>query len=288
MSMEAIERYIQELEAIKNYATVVAERDEFSSKVAALEASLKSASVELARLKEFKVHLSDSGGISLDEARQDFLGAMDAEIEKRAAEKLEALKREYEAKIPQLVYQRLVDILKGLLWPTEIAAVIRAEAEKRADGILYHSKNWPDRFKEYYQKEVGVGVKSGLDSEFERRVEEGAEARARQRLSELVNVVWPLWFDENIEPRVAELEARANENALQLLREPWTFTCDRCGTTFSTELTSFEIEGLLARGQVQIECINPACEDNFLFFSRRHRFQVSLHDLIEVCIRGES
>ena len=36
MSMETIERYVQELEAIKNYAKVVEERDELSRKAAAL------------------------------------------------------------------------------------------------------------------------------------------------------------------------------------------------------------------------------------------------------------
>jgi len=288
MSMEAVERYIRDLEAIKNYSKVVKERDELSKKAGALEASLKSTSEELARFRELKVRLIDGREISLDEARRDFLTAMDGEIEKRASERFEALKLQYEAKMPQLVYQRLVETLKGRLWSREIATVIRAEVEKRVDGILYHSENWPDRFKEYYQKEVGAGVKSGLDSEFERRVEERAQARARERLSELVNAVWPLWFGQNIAPRITELERKANENALQLLRGPWPFTCDRCGTKFDDELTSFGVERLLAKGQIQIECVNPACEDHSLFSSRRHRFQVTLYDLIEVHIRGGS
>jgi len=232
------------------------------------------------------VRLADGEEVSLGEARRDFLRAMDAEIEDRATERFEALKLQYEAKMPQLVYQRLVETLKGRLWPKEIATVIWAEVEKRVDGILYHSENWPQRFKEYYRKEVGAGVKSGLDSEFERRVEEGAEARARKRLSELANAAWPVWFRENIEPRVTELERKVNENALQLLRGSWTFTCDRCGTKFDDELTSFGIEELLRKGQVQIECINPACEDHSWFSSHRHRFQVSLHDLIEAKLRG--
>jgi len=213
---------------------------------------------------------------------------MDAEIEGRAGERFEVLKREYETKMPGLVYQRMLEILKAKARPAEIAAVVRAEAEKRVNGILYHSENWPYRFKEYYQKEVEAGVKSGLNSEFERKVEERAEARARQRLSQLVNAVWPVWFNENIEPRVSEPERKANENILQLLRGPWTFTCDRCGTKFDDELTPFGIEGLLTKGLIQIECINPACEDRSLFFSRRHRFKVSLHELIELYITGES
>ena len=58
------------------------------------------------------------------------------------------------------------------------------------------------------------------------------------------------------------------------------------GTNCDDELTPFEIEELLTKRRIQIECINPACEDRSLFSTRRHRFQVSLHDLIEVYIRG--
>lgn len=286
MSVEVVERYIRELEAIKNYGKVLKERDELSVKAAALEASLKRTSEELAGLRHFKVHLGDGEGISLDEARRDFLRAMGGEIEKRAGESFEALKLEYEAKMPRLVYERLIKIIKGRAWPAEMATVIGAEVEKRVNGTLYHSENWPDRFRGYYQKEVEAGVKSGLDVEFQRGVEEGAEVRARKRLRELTSAEWPRWFDANIEPRIAELEGKIEENAFQLLRGPWTFSCERCGTRFDDELTSSEIEGLLMTGWFHIECINPACEDNFLLFSRRHRFQVSLRDLTEVKLRG--
>ena len=64
---------------------------------------------------------------------------------------------------------------------------------------------------------------------------------------------------------------------------------DRCRATFlRDEVTLFGIEGLLTKGQIQIECIDPACEESSWFSSYRHRFQVSLYDLIEVYIRGES
>lgn len=287
MSMANIERYIRELEAVKNYDKVVKERDELSKKVAALETGLKSTSQELAGYKELKVRLVDGGETSLDEARRDFLTAMDTEIERRGGERFEALKREYEGEMPRLVYKRLVEILKAPARPEEIAAVIRAEAEKKVKGILYHIENWPDRFKQYYRKEVGAGVNSGLDSEFSRRVEESAEVKARQRLSELVSVAWPAWFNKNIHPRIAELETRAKENALELLKGPWTFTCDRCGTRFNDELSAFGVEELVRKGEVRVDCDNPACQDHSLLSSGRHRFKVSLYDLIEVYIRRE-
>jgi len=113
-----------------------------------------------------------------------------------------------------------------------------------------------------------------------------AEASARQRLRELKNEEWPKWFNANIEPRIAELQAKVNANALQLLKGPWTFTCDRCGTRFDAEVTAEGIEQLLRSGQVKSECANPQCEDHSLFSTRRHTLQVSLHDLIKVRIPG--
>jgi len=41
---------------------------------------------------------------------------------------------------------------------------------------------------------------------------------------------------------------------------------DRCRATFlRDEVTWFGIEGLLPKGQVQIECINPLCDDRSWF-----------------------
>jgi len=285
MSIETVERYIQELEAIKNYSEVKREKEELSHKIEELKASLDNALKEVSSLKGLKAHL-DGAEMTLEEARLDFIRAQDAEIEKRAAERFEALKLEYEAKMPQLVYQRLIEIFKGRLWPKEIATVVKAETEERANGILYHSENWPDKFKEYHQKQVEAGVKSGLDAEFNKRVEERANMRAQQRLRELKNEEWPKWFNANIEPRIAELQAKVNANALQLLKGPWTFTCDRCGTRFDAEVTAEGIEQLLRSGQVKSECANPQCEDHSLFSTRRHTLQVSLHDLIKVRIPG--
>ena len=46
-----------------------------------------------------------------------------------------------------------------------------------------------------------------------------------------------------------------------------------------------EIEQLLKTGQIKVACANPDCEDHSLFSTRRHTFQVSLYNLIEVRIR---
>ena len=285
MSIDTIERYIQELEAIKNYPQVKRDKEKLSQKVEELKVSLDNALKEVSSLKSSKANL-DGAEMTLAEARFDFIRAQDAEVEKRAADRFEKLKGDYESKMPQLVYQRLRDILKQPGLPKEIAKPIDTEAKKKADAILCDPDNWPPWFRELYEEEVEKKVSAGLNQEFNARVETAAITRARQRLKELTTTEWPTWYRTNVEPKLAALESKINTGALQLLMGPWMFTCDQCGTGSNAELTAGEIEQLLRTGQIKVACANPDCEDHSLFSTRRHTFQVSLYKLIEVRVAG--
>ena len=170
--------------------------------------------------------------------------------------------------------------------PEEIAKLIDIETRKKADAVLRDQKSWPPWFKELYEEEVKKKVSAGLNQEFNSRVETAAVSRAQQRLNELTTIEWPAWRQANIDPKVVELESRINANVFQLLRGPWIFTCNQCGTSSNAELTAGEIEQLLRTGQIKVACSNPDCEDHSLFSTRRHTFQVSLYNLIEGRIAG--
>ena len=286
MSIETIERYLQELEAIKNYPQVKQERAEFSQKVEELKVSLDNALKEISSLKGLKAHL-DGAEMTLEEARLDFIWAQDAEIEERAADRFAKLKADYESKMPQLIYQRLCGILNQPWLPVEIAKLIDSEAKKKADAILRDQNGWPPWFKGVYLEEVKKKVGADLNEEFNARVETAAIARAQQRLNELTATEWPAWYRANVQPKIAALQTRINAAVFQLLKGPWVFTCDRCGAKVDTELSASGIEALLTRGQVGIECSNASCEDSGWFSSRRHTFRVSLQQLIEFHISRE-
>ena len=285
MSIDTVERYLQELEAIKNYPQVKREKEKLFQKAEELKVSLDNALKEVSSLKSSRANLYGAE-MTLEEARLDFIRVQDAEVEKRAADRFEKLKADYESKMPQLVYQKLRDILKQPRLPEEIAKLIDTEAKKKADAILHDQNNWPEWFKKFHEEEVKKKVNAGLNEEFNARVETAAVARARQRLNELTSTEWPAWYQANVEPRIIELETKINTGALQLLIGPWGFTCDQCGTSSNAELTAGEIEQLLRTGQIKVACANPDCEDHSLFSTRRHTFQVSLYNLIEVRIAG--
>ncbi|MBA7547261.1 hypothetical protein ES705_39669 [subsurface metagenome] len=280
MSIETAERHIQELEAIKNYPQVKRDKEKLSQKVEELKVSLDNTLKEVSSLKGSKAKL-DGTKMTLEEARLDFIRVQDAEIEGRTAERFQKLKTDYESKMPQLVYQRLRDILKQPGLPKEIAKPIDTEAKKKADAMLRDPDNWPPWFRELYEKEVEKKVTAGLNQEFNARVETAAITRARQRLKELIATEWPTWYRTHVEPQIAALESKIDVDALQLLMGPWEFTCDRCGTSSNAELTAGEIEQLLRTGQIKVACANPDCEDRSLFSTRRHTFMVSLYTLIE-------
>ena len=285
MSIDTIERYLQELEAIKNYPQVKREKEKLFQKVEELKVSLDNALKEVSSLKSSKANL-DSAQMTLEEARLDFIRAQDAEVEKRAADRFEKLKGDYESRMPQLVYQRLREILREPWLPEEIAKLIDIETRKKADAVLRDPDNWPPWFKKIYEEEVKKKVSAGLNQEFNTRVETAAIARARQRLNELTSTEWPAWYQTSVEPKILELETKINVGAPQLLKGPWVFTCDQCGTSSNAELTAEEIEQLLRTGQIKVACGNPDCEDKGWFSNRRHTFYVSLHNLIEVRIMG--
>lgn len=280
MSTDTIERYIQELEAIKNYPRVIQERDTLSQEAQELKDNLDNALKEIASLRGFKTNL-DGANITLEEARLHFLGVQDAEIEKRAADRFERLKTELESEMPGLVYRRLCDILGRSPWPREIAELINTEADKKADVILRHQGSWPPWFEELYRGEVQEKVHAGLNEEFNAKVEAMAESMAREKLNYLISTHWPSWHRENVEPKIAELEDKIRANALQLIRGPWRFTCDQCNTSFSAKLATRDVEQLLKTGRTNVACANSQCEDRAFFGTRRHTFQVFLYDLIE-------
>jgi len=284
MSIDNVERYLQELEAIKNYPQVKQDKERFSQKVEELEVSLDNTLKEVSSLKSSKANL-DGAQMTLEEARLDFIRIQEVEVEKRAAGRFAKLKAEYESKMPQLVYQKLRDILKQPGLPKEIAKLIDTEAKKKADAILRDPDNWPPWFRELYEEEVEKKVSTGLNLEFNARVETAAITRTRQRLKELTTTEWPTWCRTNVEPKIAALESKIDVGALQLLTGPWMVTCDRCDTKFNVELNASGIEALLRDGQVRVECSNTACEDTGWFSTRRrHTFMVSLHTLIEAQI----
>jgi len=247
--LKAMEAYLKELGALKRYDEVKrltqevselkarlsetsGERDRLESEVLdnkkakeearQLRQALDQAQEELSILKEAKAIL-EKGTITLEEAAREFIRAREEEVRVRVEREFEELKKDFEAKALQLIYQRLLAILKKPEWPVEIAQVIEEQAEEKAQ--------------------------SRLDDEFQRRVNEESLGRLQQlKLTE-----WQPFVEEEASHLVSSLRALARE-----LEGTWRFICDRCQTRVSVDIGPRQIAAML-KGQQIAEC--PHCTD---------------------------
>ena len=187
-----------------------------------LKEALTRTQEELSMLKEVKVILN-RGHLTLEQATRDFVKAKDVEIKARVEREFKGLKKNFEAKASQLVYQKLLAILKKPEWPVEIAQVIEEKAEEKAQ--------------------------SRLDDEFDHRVNEWA-------LDRLQELKWTEW-----RPFIEKEASRLGSNLKTLIAElqgTWHFVCDQCQSRVTVEIGPREIAALVKGARVA-EC--PRCRD---------------------------
>lgn len=309
MSLEKIDQYIKELEAVKSYDAVKRERDEALRKISELSGKLQKVMDEK---REAEKRISEMEG-ELKKLREE-LKAKDEELQKSRieinmlrdrVEKLENLKVTVEGKTlveaekavmeaeEEEIKKRAKELFNSMKagWEeTEKPREVSSEAVKLLKHIVEGlSKPGPHLFlKEVAEAGIPEKVKEILDREVERRinvefmrrVEEESERKALEKLKHLKEVEWPKWFRANVEPRVRELENKIYSNVFKLLRGPWTITCDRCGSKRRVEFTPQGVKELLRNGYIYVECTNPECMDLLFILPVRHKIRVELKNLI--------
>lgn len=241
-----------------------------------LGGKLKSTSEELNYLKSYKVKFVDGRGLTLEQTKEMLIEAHNDEIEKRTNEKFQELKSDYEAKMPQLVHEKLLDVLKKPHWPIEITNVINTKAKARTDEILQDKRKWPGWFMKFYLEEVSTRLSRELDDEFNERVDKRSQEIAVRKVESLKTQAWPEWFSKNVKPVI-------NENVFKALGGSWTgWRCDKCGTGFEFTLAEHNIGELLRNGRIEFLCPNSDCIDYGLLGLRssRHKVRITLERLI--------
>ena len=247
--LEAMETYIKELGGLKKYeeaqrleqeiselrarlSQMLAETDRLKNELliskkaqqegCGLREALSKAEREVSMLEKTKAIL-EGKDVTLEVATQEFVKASEAEIKAGVEREFEGLRKNFEAGVPRLVYDKLLAILKEREWPPEIAQVIAGEAQKKA--------------------------KSQLDDEFKRRVSE----KALDRLRELKRTEWRPFLEEQASRIASNLKALVAE-----FQGRWHFTCDRCQGKVTVEIGPREIAALL-KGDRVAEC--SRCRD---------------------------
>jgi hypothetical protein len=203
-------------------------------------------------LKETKAILNGES-LALEQAAEEFVKAKEAEIRARAEAEFKGLRKDFEVKMPRLVYQKLLAILKKPQWPVEIARVIDKKAEEKACRRL--------------------------DDQFHRRVNE----EAWDSLQELKSTQWQPFLQAEASRIGSNLKTLVSE-----LQGTWHFTCDQCQSRVTVYIGPREIAALL-KGALVAECAQ--CRDFNLPpappFAPHKIAGSTLEDLIEADLAGK-
>ena len=320
MSLEKIEKYIKELQAIKNYDTIKSERDTLQTKLKELEKKLSSQTKKLEELLQAKKNLEgqvkektqeisslkkelktkDQAIKDLEEnlhrlkSRVNELEKLKAFKDKTLEEAEKDLLKAKEEEIKKRA-QELFAQMKSRWEKGDKPKEVQTEAVKLVKHIVKTLSRPEPRFfmkeaadaglPEEIEEIINSEVEKRLNAEFNKRVEERAEQISREKLEQKINIAWPHWHKTHVEPKIRMLETKIMNNAINALKGPWTITCDKCGTAFDIELTPQGIEEILRQGYTEIECQNPWCTDFFFLSEQRHKIKVTLRDLIEFYIQ---
>jgi hypothetical protein len=306
---EVIERYLQELEALRYYARVRTENDSLLRQVDQLtksaesqtakakseaslnqkatsqlrkeEAEVKELSrklgeveAELSSIRNFQTKVLGTGGATLKEMKEQFLRAQASEIESKVKERARALELETHSRMPALIQEELRRVLASGDQPSEIRTIIDARARQLAEDMLRSNDTWPEWFRDYYLKQVNDSVTKGLAGEFDTKV----KAEAQNKIEALKSSEWQRY--------VAAKAARLTTDLGSLLRElqgTWWFACDRCERRLGVAFGPSEVARLVGQGTVDVTCSSCLDPGVFPFFlnSVPHKVTVvSLQDLV--------
>ena len=314
MSLEKIERYIGELQALEDYDKVCGERTEALRKVGELEKQLSEERFKAGALSneigEVKAKLGKKEeevrsltGSAKESVKESAKSRREADELSNRIEELQTLKVTVEGRTLHEVelsflkskeeeVSRKADTLfedtrsewEKLSKPKEVRsdaiALLKATVDNVSKAGANHlAKEITDsNIHNDVSKILNDEVQKRLDEEFQRRVETVSEQNANRKLEYLKSVEWPDWYNKNVEPRIVELESAIIRNVMDVLTGSWIISCDKCGTEQSIHLTPVAIEGMFIRGKVSVECAQVDCKD----FLGRHHINVDLRSLIEV------
>ena len=271
MSVETIDRYMAELEAVKNYPKVRQEKDEALNQVAELEKDLGEARKRISHLEQLPSRFE---GKTYAEAEKAFLQAEENEIHRRADQLFKSAKEKWEKEDrPRETFDAAIFELKGVIQTLSSESSTKYFTKEIIDAGIHNG----------ITKILETEVKRRMDSEFLKRVEEESDEKSQIKLENLKSFEWPNFVATRISPIVQGMAERVDANVFVMLRGAWTFQCDKCGQSQSRGFSPSEI-ALLLNSALRIECSNPDCKD----FLGKHYIRTDLIGVINSALNLSS
>lgn len=257
MSLEKINQYLKELEAVKFYDAV--------------KKKMEASSSENQSLREVTVTVGEEK-LTLPQLRAKVLQVKADEI-KTAAEKLfETHKSNWEVnEKPKLIYQEAVKSLSLIIDNESQSQQLNPESEV--------DSNLPEKVRAI----LGKKVNEKMDYSFQIKVGTESDRKAAEKLKALVKEAWPRWFELNLQPKIDQLMGHINSNVLTALRGPWVIRCSKCNAVYNNEmLTPANVESLITTSCLSVDCGNQSGNLG------AHEFTVSLSELLKNRLNQQS
>jgi hypothetical protein len=185
-------------------------------------------------------------------------------LEKEAKSKAKEL-------LPMLVRETVRNYLSSYPYesPPELVAVVNRLQEKETKLILKNEKLWPTFFKQAVDKQIKQGISQGIDAEFQKQVEHGAQTKLKQ----LVQSEWPSYTKRYFDPFFKQ---KFSEQLAQLSQTLQT-VCPKCNYTQGLVLSETGIAELMTTGRTRVQCMNPSCRG---WFNSKTTYPISLAGII--------
>lgn len=312
MSLDKIEESLGNIVALKEYPTVLRERNEFAEVVdrqkgqlgerdrvieeqgkkitecqedaadlRATHEKLKTSferseadNDKLAiRVRELESQMASAEGKTLPEIERIMLAREEAAIERRANKVYEQRKMQWNtSEKPKEVATEAIKQLQIITDELRKAPPHSFPKELADSGA-------PTMVEEVIEREV----KRRVNAEFWKKVDGESEKKAKVKLQQLKKEEWPKFMREQVDPRAAEITSLVRTNFGAFITREFSKQCDRCSTVVSFALTSEGVERLIRFGSISVQCSNENCRDWF----GRHSIEIRLFELIEACLTQE-
>jgi hypothetical protein len=233
--------------------------------------------IKMTKIQDLQEQVNDLDKIRTTYHENEYSLSEFQTLVKCASEEYQQKMLEKEAKskanelLPMLVRETVKNYLSSYPYesPPELVAVVNRLQEKETELILKNEKLWPTFFKQVVVKQIKQGISQGIDAEFQKQVEQGAQTK----LNQLVQSEWPSYSKRYFDPFFKQ---NFSEQLAQLSQTLETI-CPRCNWTQALSLSETGIAELMTTGRTRVQCMNPRCRG---WFNSKTTYPITLAGII--------
>ncbi len=188
-------------------------------------------------------------GKTLSDVEAATIKAQDAEIERRASDRLKTLTTKWETEEkPKQLREAAVQVLREILGSIlrSVGGIFKQDVAKA--GL-------PGLLTEVLENEV----KKRMNDEIKQRIESEAEKMSNAVVAQLVTEEWPRFLQAKVEPMVQQIISELRADLPRFLAEPMIMACNNCGNEWRNVFHPKGIDELIRRAETTVTCPNESC-----------------------------